>query len=64
MGPLDGRRRHLPSGCEYSDMWAAVAVAAPWVVVSIDQLERFKQTPILVLQGDADQNVPVDGTRD
>jgi predicted peptidase len=49
---------------KYPDMWAAVAVAAPWVVVSIDQLERFKQTPILVLQGDADQNVPVDGTRD
>ena len=49
---------------KYPDIWAAVAVAAPWLVVSLDELEPVKQTPILVLQGDADQNVPAEGTRD
>lgn len=57
-----GGTYHLAA--KYPDIWAAVAVAAPAPAPSIDQLERFKQTPILVLQGDADQNVPPGGTRD
>jgi len=49
---------------KYPDVWAAVAVAAAGRPLSLDQLERFKHIPILVLQGDADRTVPVERTRD
>ena len=52
---------------KYPDLWAALAVAAPapspTVGVQPDALEKFKNVPILVLQGDADQSVPVAQTR-
>lgn len=52
---------------KYPNLWAALAVAAPapsaTVGVQPDALEKFKSIPILVLQGDADQSVPVAQTR-
>ena len=52
---------------KHPDLWAALAVAAPAPSSSIgvnpEALERFKHIPILVLQGDADQSVPVAQTR-
>ncbi len=57
-----GGTYHLAA--KYPDIWAAVAAAAPAPAPNIDQLERFTQTPILVLQGGADQTVPPAYTRD
>ena len=39
---------------EHPDLWAAVGVAAPAPSVEPDQLEDFKDVPIIVLQGDQD----------
>ena len=44
-------------------LWAGLAVAAPAPSEPPDQLEVFKQVPILVLQGDEDRTVPVAQTR-
>jgi predicted peptidase len=57
-----GGAYHLAA--KYPDIWAAVAVAAPAPAPTVDQLEQFKHTPVLVLQGDADQTVLPAGTRD
>ena len=57
-----GGTYHLAA--KYPQIWAALAVAAPGPRATLEQLERFKQIPILVLQGDADQTVPAAGTRD
>jgi predicted peptidase len=57
-----GGTYHLAA--KYPGIWAAVAVAAPGPPAELDQLERFKHIPILVLQGDADQTVPPARTRD
>ena len=43
---------------------AALGVAAPAPSASPDQLEAFTHVPIIVLQGDQDQAVPVTRTRD
>ena len=57
---------HIAS--KYPDVWAGLAVAAPapsrTVGVQPDALEKLKAIPILVLQGDADQSVPVAQTRE
>jgi len=57
---------HIAS--KYPDIWAGLAVAAPapsrTVGVQPDALEKLKAIPILVLQGDADQSVPVAQTRE
>ena len=42
---------------KYPDLWAAVGVAAPAPSASPDQLEAFKDVPIIVLQGDEDRLV-------
>lgn len=48
----------------YPDIWAGLAVAAPAPrAEAIDQLETFRDVPVLVLQGDEDSAVPVEGTR-
>lgn len=53
---------------KYPGIWAGLAVAAPAPApsggVQPDALEEFKHLPILVLQGDADQAVPVARTRE
>ena len=56
-----GGTYHLAA--KYPDIWAALAVAAPGPAAKLEQLERFKNTPILVLQGDADRTVLPAGTR-
>jgi predicted peptidase len=56
-----GGTYHLAA--KYPDIWAALAVAAPGPAAKPEQLERFKNTPILVLQGDADRTVLPAGTR-
>ena len=57
-----GGTYHLAA--KYPDIWAAIAAAAPAPAPNLDELERFKQIPVLVLQGDADQTVPPAYTRD
>ena len=48
----------------YPDVWAGVAVAAPAPLRErIDDIERFRHIPVLVLHGDEDQTVPVDLSR-
>ncbi|MCY4027962.1 MAG: prolyl oligopeptidase family serine peptidase [Acidobacteria bacterium] len=49
---------------KFPHVWAALAVAAPAPGVSPDQLTPFRHIPILVLQGDQDQAVPVTRTRE
>jgi dipeptidyl aminopeptidase/acylaminoacyl peptidase len=52
---------HLAS--KYPELWAALAVAAPAPLPTLDPLIKFKHLPILVLQGDEDKLVPVATTR-
>ncbi len=51
----------------FPGIWAALAVAAPAPAptggVQPDALQKFRHIPILVMQGDADQSVPVARTR-
>ena len=48
----------------YPDIWAGLAVAAPAPLrESIDQLALFSQVPVLVLHGDEDATVSVEGSR-
>ena len=48
----------------YPDVWAGLAVAAPAPLRdNIDQLAAFAEVPVLVLHGDEDSTVPVEGTR-
>jgi predicted peptidase len=48
----------------FPDIWAAVAVAAPAPQdARIDDLAKFRRTPVLVLHGDADATVPVEQSR-
>lgn len=42
---------------KYPDIWAGLGVAAPAPSVGPEQLEKFKDLPILVLQGDEDRLV-------
>jgi predicted peptidase len=47
----------------HPDLWAGLAVAAPAPSATPDQLDAFRHVPILVLHGDEDRTVNVDGTR-
>jgi len=47
----------------YPAMWKALAVVAPAPAANAALLERFKHLPVLVIQGDSDRTVRVDGTR-
>jgi dipeptidyl aminopeptidase/acylaminoacyl peptidase len=48
----------------YPEIWAGLAVAAPAPRrESLDEVEAFKDIPVLVLHGDADATVPVAGSR-
>jgi predicted esterase len=49
---------------KYPDIWAGLAVAAPAANPPPDQLAKFADVPILVLQGDQDRSVPVTQTRE
>jgi predicted peptidase len=44
----------------YPDLWAGIAVAAPAPrAETIDDIERYREVPVLVLHGDEDSTVPV-----
>ena len=48
----------------YPDIWAGLAVAAPARRRdAIDQISSFSEIPVLVLHGDQDSTVPVEGSR-
>ena len=48
----------------HPDFWAALAVAAPDPrAAALDELELFRHVPVLVLHGDADATVSVEGSR-
>ena len=48
----------------YPDIWAGLAVAAPAPRRdAIDQISLFSKIPVLVLHGDEDSTVPVEGSR-
>jgi pimeloyl-ACP methyl ester carboxylesterase len=49
----------------YPDIWAAIAVAAPAPLRErIDDIERFRDIPVLVLHGSEDATVSVDLSRE
>lgn len=50
-------------GAKYADIWAALAPMAPAIYISPDTLEPAKHLPVMVVQGDADQQVDVKVTR-
>jgi predicted peptidase len=50
-------------GVKYADNWAALAPMAPAIYSSPDALATIKRMPIIVVQGDQDNLVPVAGTR-
>lgn len=48
----------------HPDLWAAVAVAAPAPrAAALEEVERFRHVPVLVLHGTADATVSVEGSR-
>lgn len=50
---------------KYPDVWAGIAVAAPAPQRdAIGQIDAFRQIPTLVLHGDQDRTVSVQGSRD
>ena len=50
---------------KYPEIWAGIAVAAPAPRrEAIDDIEKFRHIPTLVLHGDEDRTVPVQGSRD
>src|SRR5262249_41267720 len=58
-----GGALHLAA--KYRDIWAGVAVAAPYRPANFGELvEQFKQIPTLVLQSDADELVQPASTRE
>ena len=50
-------------GIKYPDIWAALAPVAPSISTSPDALVAITSTPVMVIQGDADQAVSVETTR-
>lgn len=50
-------------GIKYSDNWAALAPMAPAIYTDPAELEKIKKMPIIVVQGDKDNLVPVESTR-
>jgi predicted esterase len=53
---------HLAS--KYPQIWAAAAALAPAVLENAtDNFGNIRQTPLLIIQGDADPLLPLDGTR-
>ena len=47
----------------HPDLWAGLAVAAPAPSAAPNQLDAFTHLPILVMHGDEDRTVNVEGTR-
>jgi poly(3-hydroxybutyrate) depolymerase len=56
-----GGTYHL--GIKYPDQWAALAPIAPALFESIGELEKVRNVPVILLQGDADALCPVSRAR-
>jgi dipeptidyl aminopeptidase/acylaminoacyl peptidase len=51
-------------GTKHPDEWAALAPSAPAIFGRhLDQLEKIKSVPVILVQGDKDTSVPVVGAR-
>ena len=50
-------------GMKYNDLWAALAPMSPAIYSDPDELKAMIKTPVIVVQGDKDTLVPVEGTR-
>jgi predicted peptidase len=52
-------------GTKHPEIWAGLAPIAPAInrLMSEDSLEKIEETPVIVVQGDADRVVPVEGSR-
>ena len=50
-------------GINYPDRWAGLAPIAPATFRSPDNLAKIKTTPVILVQGDKDRLVPVQGAR-
>jgi poly(3-hydroxybutyrate) depolymerase len=50
-------------GTKYSDMWAGLAPIAPAAFGQPKDLDKLKNIPVIVVQGDADTAVKPEGTR-
>ena len=50
-------------GINYPDIWAGLAPIAPATFRSPDNLAKIKTTPVILVQGDKDRLVPVQGAR-
>ena len=71
---VDGRRTYLIGqsmggggtwyiGSKYPEIWAALAAMAPAVYRSPDELVAARHLPVMAIQGDADESVDVNVTR-
>jgi poly(3-hydroxybutyrate) depolymerase len=63
MGHSMGGGGTLHLGMKYPDRWAALGAVAPAIYSSPDELEAIRQMPVIVIQGDRDALVGVQGTR-
>ncbi len=50
-------------GLKYPDLWAGLAPIAPAIFRNPDGLDKIKHIPVILVQGDKDNLVPVDGAR-
>jgi poly(3-hydroxybutyrate) depolymerase len=50
-------------GLKYPEIWAGLAPIAPAIFRPATELEKIKHIPVIVVQGDKDNLVPVAGTR-
>jgi predicted peptidase len=63
MGHSMGGGGSLYLGMKYPGNWAALAPMAPAIYSDPAELQKIKKTPIIVVQGDKDNLVPVTETR-
>ncbi|MBC7982366.1 MAG: alpha/beta hydrolase [Candidatus Obscuribacterales bacterium] len=63
MGHSMGGGGSLYLGIKHKEIWAALAPMAPAIWSSPDELAAIPKMPIIVVQGDQDNLVPVDRTR-
>jgi poly(3-hydroxybutyrate) depolymerase len=50
-------------GLKYPDVWAGLAPIAPAIFRKAEDVEKIKHLPVILVQGDQDKLVPVDGAR-
>ena len=63
MGHSMGGGGTMYLGGKYSQYWAALALLAPALFGSTDQLEAIKHIPVFIAQGDADELISVNMAR-